>query len=167
MKNHTPFTVRSSREYSKLESELAVLDSTNPENEGREELNSKIADFAAFYDGKYRCDISYQIIDEYLTSLPSPLQSAEPGKIVEDNNSSFVAFLTNKAIYTWSEIELIEKLYREYASQLSSQGEITDEEIEKAAKEFQNDTSTSFNQGMYSGFIFGALAMRNGKIKVK
>jgi hypothetical protein len=29
------------------------------------------------------------------------------------------------------------------------------------AKEFQNDTSTSFNQGMYSGYIFGAIAVRN------
>jgi hypothetical protein len=46
-----------------------------------------------------------------------------------------------------------------------SQQPLTDEEIEKAAKEFQHDTTTSFNQGMYSGFIFGAIAYRDGKIK--
>jgi hypothetical protein len=43
--------------------------------------------------------------------------------------------------------------------------EVSDEDIEKAAKEFQQDTSTSFNQGMYTGYIFGAIAMKNGKIK--
>jgi hypothetical protein len=42
-----------------------------------------------------------------------------------------------------------------------TQVEVTDEDIEKMAKEFQNDTSTSFNQGMYSGYIFGAIAVRN------
>ena len=42
---------------------------------------------------------------------------------------------------------------------------VSDEEIEASAKEFQHDTSTSFNQGMYSGYIFGALDVRNGNIK--
>ena len=62
--------------------------------------------------------------------------------------------------YEWDEIYLM----KQYAQQRSMP---TDEEIEDAAKEFQNDTSTSFNQGMYSGFIFGAIAIRNGKIKPK
>jgi hypothetical protein len=42
----------------------------------------------------------------------------------------------------------------------------SDEDIQKAAMEWQNDTSTSFNQGMYSGYIFGAIDMRDGRIPI-
>ena len=64
--------------------------------------------------------------------------------------------------------ELFE-LMEEYANtkQVESR-EVTDEDIEKMAKDFQHDTSTSFNQGMYSGYIFGMQAykkaMRDNKL---
>ena len=51
----------------------------------------------------------------------------------------------------------IPKAIKAYASQRS---ELTDKEIEESAKEFQHDTTTSFNQGMYSGYIFGMQAYR-------
>jgi hypothetical protein len=60
---------------------------------------------------------------------------------------------------------LTKSLFIQFASQFQSKP--TNEEIEEAAKIFQSDTSTSFNQGMYSGFIFGAQEMRNGKIGKK
>jgi hypothetical protein len=43
--------------------------------------------------------------------------------------------------------------------------EITDADIEAAAKEFQPDTIRSFDCGMYSGYIFGAQAALNNEIK--
>ena len=58
--------------------------------------------------------------------------------------------------------KMVLDVMEEYASQPS---DVSDEDIEKAAIDFQNDTTTSFNQGMYSGYIFGAIDMRNGKIK--
>jgi len=81
-------------------------------------------------------------------------------KLIRMNNIVWDISIGARGNYE-SEIYDIEKEIKEEPDQdLPS-----DEEIEASAKEFQHDTSTSFNQGMYSGYIFGALDVRNGNIK--
>lgn len=114
--------------------------------------------------GRQECCLD---IEEYLDELEESEPPAPANLSTDEIKEVLILFITllREAQDPYSSIINAESYVDKYLASRPDSKVVTDAMIEKAAKEFQHDTTTSFNQGMYSGYIFGAIDMRNGKIK--